>query len=43
MYIERFEKTKKMINELDLSEKTKCKLNAILCNEIDEEFNNIKI
>ena len=36
-------KKKKAINELDLSEETKYKLNTILCNEIDEEFNNIKI
>ena len=38
-----FQSTKKAISELDLSEETKNKLNAILCNEIDEEFNNIKI
>ena len=43
MYNERFEKTKKMISELDLSEETKYKLNRILCSEIDEEFDNIKI
>ena len=38
-----FKNTKKAISELDLSEETKNKLNAILCNEIDEAFNNIKI
>ena len=42
-YNEGFKSTKKAISELDLSEETKNKLNAILCNEIDEEFNNIKI
>lgn len=42
-YNEGFKSTKKAISELDLSEKTKNKLNAILCNEIDKEFNNIKI
>ena len=38
-----FKNTKKAISELDLSEETKSRLNAILCNEIDEEFNSIKI
>ena len=42
-YNNKFKNTKKAINELDLSEETKYKLNAILCNEIDEEFNNIEI
>ena len=42
-YNNRFKNTKKAINELDLSEETKNKLNTILCSEIDEEFNNIKI
>ena len=38
-----FKNTKKAISELDLSEETKFRLNATLCNEIDEELNNIKI
>lgn len=38
-----FKNTKKAISELDLSEETKFRLNATLCNEIDEEFNNIRI
>lgn len=38
-----FKNTKKAISELDLSEETKFRLNATLCNEIDKELNNIKI
>ena len=38
-----FKNTKKAISELDLSEETKFRLNATLCNEIDEELNNIKV
>lgn len=42
-YNDGFKNTKKAISELDLSEETKYRLNATLCNEIDEEFNSIKI
>lgn len=43
MYNIGFLKTKKAIDELDLSDETKYKLKNIFCEEIDKEFSNIKI
>lgn len=42
-YDNKFKNIKKAINELDLSDETKKRLNVILHEEIEKEFNNIKI